>query len=117
MLIKSWKEPPGGCARGPAQFLQRATLHLSGHLRDFLHVRRLASFAAIGHRSKIRTIRFQHELVERRGGQCVADILRVFNVTMPVKLTREPAAVIRRMAAGSFTKQWNTPRILPTNGC
>src|SRR3974390_512903 len=76
-LKQFWEEIPGGPAGRLAQFLERAALDLGDDFRNFLHVGRLTTFAPIGRRCEIRAIGFQHELVQRRGGYRVTDVLAV----------------------------------------
>ena len=64
-------------ARCLAQFFKRTALDLGDDLGNFLHISRFTTFAAIRHGREIRTIGFQHELVQRRGGHGVADVLAV----------------------------------------
>src|SRR5262245_18965051 len=71
------KKRSSSLARRSTQLFQRTPFDLRGYFRNFLHVSRLATFAAIRHRGKIRAIRLQHELVEWRRGECVADVLTV----------------------------------------
>jgi hypothetical protein len=63
-------------ASGRAQFLKRTIFDLRDSFGNFFHVSRFAAFAAKWNRREIRTIRFQHEFVHRRGGDAIADILR-----------------------------------------
>src|SRR5206468_11612144 len=71
------KELTGCRASGPTQLLRRTTLHVRYDFGDLLEVGRLAAFPAIRHGSKVRAIGFEHESVERRGCDSVANALRV----------------------------------------
>ena len=52
-------------------------LHLRDGLGNLLHIRGFAALAAIRHGREIRAVGFQHELVQRRGGHGVSDVLAV----------------------------------------
>jgi len=75
-ILTSGKIPPP-FARRCAQCFERTALHPGDSFGNFLHISRFAAFAAIRHGRKIRTIGFQHEFVQRRGGNGVADVLPV----------------------------------------
>src|SRR5581483_4331650 len=104
-------------AGGFAEFLQRAFADLCDEFGDFLHVGGLATLSAIGNRSEVGRIGFEHELAGGTAAAVSRMLWAFLKVMIPVKLTSEPSASTRRMVAGSSTKQWKTPRTRPTNGC
>jgi len=68
-----WEKIARGYAGGMAQFTQRAFFYMRDRFGNFFHVSGLATLASIRDRRKERAVRLEHQPIERRGGDGVAD--------------------------------------------
>ena len=76
--LKFGEKPAGGGGGGGAEFFEGTFLHFGGEAGNLADVSRLATLAPIGHGGEERAIGFQHELIQRRGGQAFPDVGGVF---------------------------------------
>jgi len=84
--------------------------------RNFFYVSRFRNVCPDTASARETARRSPAELVERVAAAASRTVCAFLKATTPVKLTSEPSATIRCIAAASLVKQWKTPRTRSAKG-